>query len=255
MIGSSEKVLPILRLKYRKGDLIFKQGDYGLSIYKVLSGRVNVHVESNGRKICSSTPGPGEVIGDGLFLKRDFVERTFSARALEDCELEVWHIERLRNEYHQMPASLKYIMDQIMERLQLTKDLRSKLQDPDPPNNQTSDPEKIEARAYYRKELDQPCSYTLANSPQNTLLSGKVRNLSFGGIGLEIETKNTKTVPHHAGNEFDIHTVLPNGKELQVKARIVWLQAEWTPGKCLLGLEFAEMNPETRKTIGFFLMP
>ncbi|MEJ2724514.1 MAG: hypothetical protein P8175_07685 [Deltaproteobacteria bacterium] len=35
-------------LKYRRGEQIIKQGDYGVSIYKIVSGKVHIFRKSKG---------------------------------------------------------------------------------------------------------------------------------------------------------------------------------------------------------------
>ncbi len=48
MISQTENIFPSVHLKYKKGDLIVKEGDYGVSIYKIISGTVKVFTESQG---------------------------------------------------------------------------------------------------------------------------------------------------------------------------------------------------------------
>ena len=42
MVDIKNKIPPLVRLNYNKSELIMKEGDYGISIYKVLKGRVRV---------------------------------------------------------------------------------------------------------------------------------------------------------------------------------------------------------------------
>jgi CRP-like cAMP-binding protein len=58
---------PIVRLSYRKGDLIIKEGDYGVSIYKILEGKAVVLQESEGREIPLTTLGIGDIFGERTF--------------------------------------------------------------------------------------------------------------------------------------------------------------------------------------------
>jgi len=39
MTGTQQNVFPVITLKYRKGNLIIKESDYGISIYKINRGR------------------------------------------------------------------------------------------------------------------------------------------------------------------------------------------------------------------------
>ena len=99
-------------LKYRKGEQIIKHGDYGISIYIVLRGRVEVFRESEGREIPLAFLGPGETIGEMTFLDKKAEVRSASARATEDSELEVWHPSILAKKYEEVPPVLKIMIDQ-----------------------------------------------------------------------------------------------------------------------------------------------
>ena len=104
-------------LRYEKGELIIKQGDYGISIYKILSGKVKVFRTYDGMEVPLATLEPGSIIGEMAFLNKDKDVRSASARALEDSELEVWHPRELVEKYAQTSAVLKVIIDQALSRL------------------------------------------------------------------------------------------------------------------------------------------
>ncbi len=82
-------------LRYKKGEQIIKQGDYGISIYIILNGNVEVSRESEGGDVVLATLGPGDIIGEMIFLNKGVEVRSASARALQDSELEVWHPKNL----------------------------------------------------------------------------------------------------------------------------------------------------------------
>ena len=106
-----------IRLKYKKGDLIIKEGDYGISIYKIIQGKVEIFNESDEEEISLATLGSGEVVGEMTFLSRVTERRSASVRALEDTELEVWDPARISKEYEQMPPIIRHIADQALKRL------------------------------------------------------------------------------------------------------------------------------------------
>jgi len=58
-------------LQYLKGEQIIKQGDYGISIYKILSGKVQVFRKSEGVEVPLATFGAGGIIGEMAFLSKD----------------------------------------------------------------------------------------------------------------------------------------------------------------------------------------
>jgi CRP-like cAMP-binding protein len=69
-MNGKEKLPPVKLLRYKKGDLIVKQGDYGISIYKVIKGKVQIFDESGGKETDLVALDPGGIIGDMNFLDR-----------------------------------------------------------------------------------------------------------------------------------------------------------------------------------------
>ena len=126
-MNDKEKIPPVKRLHYKKGDLIVKQGDYGISIYKVIKGKVRIFNESGDKEIDIDTLGPGSVIGEMSFLDKALEARFFSVRALEESELEAWHPAGLANEYEQMPYIIRYIAKQTLKRLIRMNNLTAQL--------------------------------------------------------------------------------------------------------------------------------
>jgi hypothetical protein len=70
-----------------------------------------------------------------------------------------------------------------------------------------------------------------------------------------VGAKNALKFPHEPGDEFHISTVLPNGKELDVTAKIINVRRDDKPGMLLMGMSFTNMSEEAKKTVGFFLLP
>jgi len=83
-MGKKKKIPPIITLSYKKGDLIFKQGDYGISMYKIIEGKVLVFKESGDREVILASLGQGEIIGEMTFLSGPNVPRNASAKAVVD---------------------------------------------------------------------------------------------------------------------------------------------------------------------------
>ena len=69
-IRDPEEAFPVITLRYRQGDLIIKEGDYGISIYRIIKGRVSILEESSGDEILLATLGPGELFGEIAILNR-----------------------------------------------------------------------------------------------------------------------------------------------------------------------------------------
>ena len=257
MTSTHENVFPVITLKYRKGDLIIKEGDYGISIYKIIRGKVSILQESGDKEIALATLGPGEIFGEIAFLNKAGEIRSVSVRAIENAVLEVWHPSMLSKEYKEMPPMLKYVTDQISARLlrmnklivQLTtqeQKRRKAMERRDPWASQ---------RRYYRKEVDLECYYRPVGLSPKVRLTGRIRDMSLSGLGMEIVAKNTTSFSHMDGDTFVVNTVLPNGKSVELAAKIMTLTKSETPGKLLLGMSVTELSAGAKKLLGFFLMP
>ena len=256
-MNSQETVFPVITLKYRAGDLIIKEGDYGISIYKIVEGKVVIFQESEDEEIALSTLGPDEIFGEIAFLNRAKEIRSASAKALEPSVLEVWHPSILLKEYEQMPPMLKYVADQILSRLlrmnklivQLTireQNQRKGIKKQDPLTSQ---------RRYYRKEIDLDCHYRPVGLSSKVRLPGRIKDMSLGGLGMEIVTENTTSFSHMDGDLFVVETTLPNGKELELEAKIVTLSKGESSKRLILGMSITKLSAGAKSLLGFFLMP
>lgn len=256
MTKDKQKAPPATRLQYRKGDLIIKEGDYGISIYKIINGKVGISTQSGNTEINLASLGPGELMGEMIFLTGSTELRSASARALEDSELEAWHPTRLTKEYGEMPPILKYITNQALKRLIRMNKLISErsakkaemkeLKQKDPWTPQ---------RLFYRKDLDHECVYRPVGSSAKLRLLGRIKDISISGVGLDVSAENRLNFSHKPGDEFVISTVLPNRKQLDATAKIVSARKAQAPGRLSIGMSFTDMTGEARKTLGFFLMP
>ena len=169
-MGAKQGNYPIRRIKYKKGELVAKQGDYGFSIYKIVTGKVQIFKETHEMPVPLEVLGPGNLLGEGVFFNRTSEVRLTSARALEDSELEVWHPAFISHEYEQLPPALKYIVDRALFRLaemnNAMKELSvaEKKSTPQAPKNADAYESR---RAYYRKKVNIPCEYAPLKRPKD----------------------------------------------------------------------------------------
>ncbi len=247
-------------LRYQKGEQILKQGDYGVSIYTILSGKVQVFRKSKDVEVPLATLATGEVVGEVAFLSTDDEVRSASVKALEDTELEVWHPRELRAKYNQTPQVIKTIIDQSLNRLRRMNRYMDKLAVASADEKTQNPARDFDAwkskREFYRKDVDVPCRYSPAPRPKRFLsLKGNIKDLSMGGMSLEAALKNGDVTPHAVGESFHIDSVLPNGKELSVTGRIISVNKD--RAKIRMGLRFEELADyqEAKKVLGFFLLP
>jgi CRP-like cAMP-binding protein len=244
-------------LKYRKGEQIIKQGDYGISIYMVLRGGVEVFRESGGQEMSLAFLGPGDTIGEMTFLNKKVEVRSASARATEDSELEVWHPSVLANKYEEVPPVLKIMIDQALSRLARMNNLLERLDLSLLEARETVKHEapKKESRGFYRKEVELECTYAPANPAKDSRenLRGFIKNISMTGLRMEIASKNSALTSYNVGDYFRVQTVLPNQQPLTVTGKIVSVNKE--KGKICLGMSFLDLPEHFRKTLWFFMLP
>ena len=261
MAATEGKSHDIRIVRFKKGEPIIRQGDSGFSIFKLINGKVEVFREIEGMEVPLATLGPGEVIGEMIFLNRSVEAHYASAKAIEDSELEIWDPDALSMEYDQMSPVLKFVADQALTRLvrmnKILEQMGVREMVQKGRQKQDQDP-KRSRRAYYRKKVQLPCEYLPVKPPKGfeTTLKGYVRDLSMTGLGLDVRIKNMSLLPHDVGEQFRVSMELPNGKRLEVTARIIFFYE--TRGKVRLGLSFTELDDygsEARKTLGFFLLP
>ncbi|MCF8062017.1 MAG: cyclic nucleotide-binding domain-containing protein [Deltaproteobacteria bacterium] len=253
-MDAKDRALPTIRLNYRKGDLIMKEGDYGVSIYRVKKGHVRVTQQQGEMEVVLATLGPGEYFGEMVFLNKSVETRSASVRAMDEVEVEVMHPVRLSKEYDGMPPILRYITNQTLNRLnRLNKLYAQLLKKKELESRGPTDP-GVAQRKYFRKTLDQTCIYKPVRSSDKVRLQGRITDISVGGLGMEVSSRNALNVRHEPGEEFIIHTTLPSGREIELIGKIQTVSRNAAPGRIQLGLKFTRLTGEATKTLGFFMM-
>lgn len=126
--GEREALVARLRERtYRKGQLVFADGDRGDCLHLVYSGRLDVHATtSSGQAITFRVVHPGEVVGE-LALVHPANRRTGGVRALEAAVTGALHrrdFEELRAEH---PAIDRFLVTALAERLVRTSELALEL--------------------------------------------------------------------------------------------------------------------------------
>ena len=252
------KTPPPVRLNFSKDDLIIKEGDYGISVYEIISGKVGVYIDSGDTEIMIATLNQGMIIGEMTFLAGNTNPRSATVRAIEDCCLESWHPRMLTNDYKKMPRALRHIVDRSLKRLvrinKKISGLSLQQQQIEESQAQESDDPWAVKRSSYRKEINLGCVYRPKNSPTGLKLLGRVRDLSKGGLQMVIKTSNSLKYSHVPGDEYFISTNLTPGQEVKMTAKIVNLRKGQTPATTIVGMSFIHMTHEDQKRLGFFLL-
>jgi CRP-like cAMP-binding protein len=248
-----------ITLKYKKGEQIFKQDDYGISVYQILEGKVEVLREHAGLEVSLGVLGKGDILGEMAFFRKGTDVRNASARAVEDSTLELWHPRDLLREFERVPPVLKFISNQTMNRLLRMHNFMDRLLSERERVKQRMGEEKEprgSKRRFYRKKVSIPCVYAPAQKRgPHVSLRGYVKDLSMTGLCLEVDQKNDSQVPHGVDDAFHLTFQLLNGEELKLTGKIVHVIKRRDIMR--LGMVFPEMSKdqaESRKALGFFLL-
>ena len=254
-----KKIPTEFRLDYDKGDLIIKEGDFGISIYKIISGQVEIFVKSDGKDVKIATLGPDMIIGGMALLTGDYTRRVASVRVLEDSILEVWHPAMIKKAFNNMPTIFKLIVGQALKNLVRLNQMASALN----LEKETVDNSKIEdpsepwwaERKFYRKKVKLECNYELIGDPKEITLKGHIIDISKGGALLDINILNTVDSSHLPGDKFTLRTHLKPDVELNVTAQIANINKGEKGDRLLVGMAFKAISHENEKRLGFYLMP
>jgi hypothetical protein len=258
MKKNTEKIPPVVKLNYSKGDLIIKAGDYGISIYEVIRGKVGIFVESGGAETQIAVLGPGMLVGEMAFISGNTSPRSASARALENSRLEVWHPAMLMNDYKQMPEVLRRIAGQALKLITRINKVvvglsqkQKKLEDGQIYGGYDTQEDK---RKFYRKQVSLECVFRPVNSPKDFKLPGRISDISKEGVGITAKTSGLFNYTPVFGDEIFISTYFKLDQKVNMTAKILWLKKDKTEGAISFGAVFTHMEPEDRKRLGFFLM-
>ena len=251
-MNEKTKIPPVVHLSYSKGELIIKEGDYGISIYKIFKGHVRIFKKSNNNIIPLATLSRGEVFGEMTFFNFLLEPRSASVEALDDVDLEVWHPARLSEEYKNMPPILGYITKQTLNRLLRMNRIVDELSTRKKKGKEV-DPE-VAKRRYFRKDWHQECLYSPVTHSSKLSLHGVIEDISPLGLGVEVSAGNTINFSHDPGNHLKISFQLPSGSTINVVAIIRSVKKSKVPGYLFLGLEFKDISKDALRQIGFFMM-
>jgi len=258
MTKAKGKIPPVVTLNYSKGDLIIKEGDYGISIYEVISGKVGIFIESGGTEKRVAILGPGMIIGEMAFIAGSTSTRSASARALEDCYLEACHPAMLLDAYKKMPDILRLIAGQALKLIvrmnKMVVGLSLKQEQLQDSQTQELSDQWEEKRKFYRKMVSPECVFRPVNSPKDLKIRGRIRDIGKGGLQMTVKTSGLLNYTLIPGDELFISTYLLLDQKVNMTAKIIWMKKGETDGFISLGIAFTHMESEDRKRLGFFLM-
>jgi CRP/FNR family cyclic AMP-dependent transcriptional regulator len=101
--------------RYRRGDVLFHEGDDAGAVLVLLAGHVKAAVTSDGREVILGFPGPGELLGEVSAV--DGQSRSGTVRAVDDVEALVVPGSAFRAYLDQRPRIALVLLRSIAARL------------------------------------------------------------------------------------------------------------------------------------------
>jgi CRP-like cAMP-binding protein len=256
MKTTSDKLLPAVRLEYKRGDLIVKEGDYGISVYHIISGKVGVFVGSGEKEVSVSSLGSGEIIGEMIFLSGYNSRRSASIRALEDSVLEAWHPSRIKQDYDDMPPVIRRLAGQVLTNLvranrQIAEMAKKKA--PKPPKTAPPSKKNWKTRAY-RKDVDMDCLYRPFDATEKVRLWGRIKNISKTGIRLDVTRMNALDYSHDIGRQFKAYAFLSNDRQIEILVEVANSRLLEDNRTLALGMKFVGTDAAAERAIGFLFL-
>lgn len=108
--------------KYKKGEVIFRQGDIGDCMYVVQKGEVEALAESDGKELRLRTMGPNEFFGEMALFEKEM--RTATIRATRDTRVLTIDKKSFLGGIHEDPSLAYRIVETMSHRI---RDLTDRL--------------------------------------------------------------------------------------------------------------------------------
>lgn len=110
------------RRSFKKGQIVFSQGDEGDALYGIASGRIRISTaDDKGHEVFLNVLGPGDTFGEIAML--DGLQRTASALAIEPSTLVIISRSHFLSHLERDPGLSLHLMKLLCERLRWVSDL------------------------------------------------------------------------------------------------------------------------------------
>ena len=134
---------------FKKNELIFSQNDQGDCAYIIEKGRVQIFLTKDKEEIPLSMLGEGEIFGEMSLL--DNLSRSASAKAIEDCQLNVVNKSQLMERIYSADTIVRLLMRVLLRRLRGQNDAISGLKS-DPAHDPLTEVNESEALSQIKLE-------------------------------------------------------------------------------------------------------
>jgi CRP-like cAMP-binding protein len=111
------------RKHFKRGEVIFTEGTAGDEAYRIVEGYVAITRNENGKPVALAMKGEREIFGEMALV--DATERSATATADTELEVEVISREEMTRMLESLPETLAAVVHQLMESLRSANDLIS----------------------------------------------------------------------------------------------------------------------------------
>ena len=210
---------------YEAGEVIFKEGSHGKTVYLVSSGRVEISKMVRDKKVVVQTLGPGAIFGMMTFI--DPSPRSATAIALEDTVVDLLDKEFLDREFNHLASDFRQLLVTLVRRLKKTTD------------------DYVEASSLLETKVSGTIRVSFKS--ESDFFRAYIGNLAKGGLFV----KMGKVLP--VDTFLNVEFSLPNSNHLiHTSGKVVWTRSKdkssdkIPPG---MGIQFMDIDPEDEKLL------
>ncbi len=207
---------------YQDGEVIFKEGESGDEVYRVLSGAVVVTKEVGGRSLTIEVLREGEIFGEMAFITD--TPRSASAKALGPTTVGVLDSNRLEDELSTVSQGLYQLFECLTLRLKKTTDA-------------------VAGVSLVRKDPRVSKTWFLIYEHGEMHLEAYSHNASCGGLYIKTPT------PLARGERFSLNLHLPGDseKEMKITCEVAWTRKRTDDHENFplgMGVKFLDLTQE-----------
>ena len=210
---------------YEAGEVIFKEGSYGKTVYMVSSGRVEVSKMAGGKRVIVETLGPGAIFGMMTFIDPSL--RSATAIALEDTVVDLLDKEFLDREFNHLASDFRQLLVTLVRRLKKTTD------------------DFVKASSLLETKVSGTVKISFKS--ESDFFRAYIGNLAKGGLFV----KTGKILP--VDTLLNVEFSLPNSNQvIHTTGKVAWSRSKDKSSEKIppgMGIQFIDINPEDEKLL------
>ena len=251
MLTKNQKKLPPNQIvEYSPGQLIFKEGDYGASVYRVAKGKIRIFKELQRGKAVINELGEEEIFGEMALIDDGIAPHSNSAEAMGEVVLEIRHKLYIMEDFQAASPIVRIFAERLVRKLARTNLIYERLfiqQQEKKGNGPTSPREDL------RKSWESICKYRPLRGHTARLLDGFVQEIGPEDIRIMVAEHILLQVDHSPGSKFEMFLNFPDENPLMVHGEILPGARGDTPGYRAFGFQFIHLTESARKKIESFI--